>query len=314
MKAPLLALFLALVLLAGCGAPAPSAPAAPTLKVGYLPIVEVLPMFVAESEGYFAQQKVQVELVPFASAVERDSAVQAGQIDGFLNDLVATLLLDKGEGKLAIVRQTFQGSPAKPMMYVLAAPQSAIQKPADLAGVEVGISTNSVIEYTTEMLAKEAGVAVKKTEISKIPVRFDMLVKGQLQAATLPDPLASLALVQGARLIMDDSRSGYGQSVLTFRREALAAKSGAVKAFLAAYEQAVQASNASPDKYRALLVDRAKVPDQIKDTYSLPPYPPARVPSEAEYSSVVQWMVTKGLLPAPVPYGKLVTTDYLPAR
>lgn len=313
MKRFLFALLLALTLLGGCQAG--TAPGAPTLKVGLLPIVDVLPLYVAESEGYFARQKVNVELVPFSSAVERDSAVQAGQIDAFLNDLVATLLLDKGAGKLVVVRQTYQGSPAKPMMYVLAAPGSGIQKPADLQGIEIGISANSVIEYTTDLLARDAGVAsFQRVEVSKIPVRFDMLVKGQLRAATLPDPLASLAIVQGARLIMDDSRTGYGQSIMTFRRDVVSAQPSAVKAFLAAYEQAVQAINASPDKYRALLVDRAKVPDQIKDTYAIPSYPPARVPSEAEFNSVSQWLLAKGLLPGPVAYGQLVTAEYLPAR
>ncbi|MCL5110504.1 MAG: MetQ/NlpA family ABC transporter substrate-binding protein [Chloroflexi bacterium] len=308
----ILSLLLALALLAGCQAPA-SAPAAASLKIGLLPIVDSLPMYVAEQEGFFAAQKVNVELVPFSSAVERDSAVQAGQVDGFLNDLVATLLLDKGSGKLRVVRQTFQGSPAKPMMYLLAAPHSNVKTAGDLPGVDVGVSSNSVIEYTTQMLAQKAGLPPLRTiEVSKIPVRFDMLMQGQLQAATLPDPLASLAITQGARLILDDSKTGDGQSVLTFRQETLAAKPAAVKAFLVAYEQAVKTIAAAPDKYRALLVERAKVPEQIKDTYSIPPYPPAHLPSEAEFASVVQWMVGKGLLAGPVAYGQLVSAEYLP--
>jgi len=277
----------------------------------------VLPMYVAEKEGYFAQQKVNVELVLFNSAVERDSALQAKQIDGQLNDLVATLLLAKGDDKLKVVRQTYQGSKAMAMMYVLASPQSTIKTPADLKGVEIGISTNSVIEYATEAMLREKGLKaedIKKVEVSKIPVRFDMLMKGQLQAATLPDPLASLAIQQGARLIADDSASGFGQSVMTLRQEVIAAKPAAVRSFLAAYEQAVQALNASPNKYRELFVEQAKVPEQIKDTIAMPPYPLARVPSEAEFDDVVNWMVAKGLLTKPVAYGEVVTSEFLPGR
>ena len=318
MKKSLSSLLLALLLLAGCqatAAPSTSAPSLPPLKVGVLPIVETLPLYVAEAEGYFAKANLAVEIVPFGSAVERDSALQAGQIDGQLNDLVATMLLAKAEPRLKVVRQTFQGSPAKPMMYVLAAPQSKISAPADLANVEIGLSSNSVIEYTTEALARDAGLdprALRKVEVSKIPVRFEMLMQGQLPAATLPDPLASLALAQGARLVLDDSRTGYGQSILTFREEAVTGKAASLRALLGAYEQATRAINADPNKYRALLVDRAKVPEPIKNTYAMPPYPPARVPTEAEFNAVSQWLVGKGLLPGPMVYSQMVTSEFLP--
>jgi NitT/TauT family transport system substrate-binding protein len=203
------------------------------------------------------------------------------------------------------------------MMYLVAAPQGQVRTTTDLRGVEVGVSTNSVIEFATDKMLADAGLRdleTKRVEVAKIPVRFEMLMKGQLQAATLPDPFGSLALAQGARLIADDSASGAGQSVMTFRQEVIDQKPAAVRAFLTAYEQGVAAINANPSKYRALLVDRAKVPEQIKDTFAMPAYPPARVPTEAEVAAVSQWMVGKGLLPAQVNYAKLVTSEFLPKR
>ncbi len=303
------------LLLAGMAACSSPAAEVPTLKIGLLPIVDALPMHVAEAEGFFAKENVKVELITFASAVERDSALQAKQIDGQLNDLVATLLLANGGEKVKVVRQTYQGSPAMPMMYVLAAPQSQLRRPADLKGVPIGVSTNSVIEFTTEVMLREAGLRpdeINKVEVAKIPVRLEMLLKGQLAAATLPDPFASLALAQGAHLIVDDGKSGAGQSVLTFREQALAGKEKALKSFLAAYEQAVQAINSSPEKYRPLLVDRAKVPEEIKQSFPMPPYPPARVPTAGEVKAVADWMLAKGLLKAPIAPEQIVTGEYLP--
>ncbi|MHB1005482.1 MAG: ABC transporter substrate-binding protein [Chloroflexota bacterium] len=305
---------LALALLTSCQAPAAEVP---SLKIGLLPIVDVLPMYVAEQEGFFKEQNIQVELLNFSSAVERDSAMQAKQIDGQLNDLVATMLLGKGSEKVKVVRQSYQGNAKTPMMYVVAAPQSAIRTPADLKGVEIGVSANTVIEFTTEAMLKQAGLKpeeIKKVEVSKIPVRFEMLIKGQIQAATLPDPFASLAVSQGARIIADDGATGAGQSVMTFRQEALDAKPSTVKAFLTAYEKAVQAINASPEKYRALLVDKAKIPEQIKSSFRIPPYPTSRVPKEAEVTAVSDWMVAKGLLPGAVVPNQIVSTDFLPKK
>ena len=78
---------------------------------------------------------------------------------------------------------------------------------------------------------------IVKTEITKIPVRAEMLAKGQVGAATLPEPLASLAQQQGARRVADDSKTGTGKLVITFRQETLEKNPEGVKRFLAADEK-----------------------------------------------------------------------------
>ena len=49
--------------------------AAESLKIGLLQIEDSVPFYVAEKEGFFNQENVRVELVPFLSALERDSAL-----------------------------------------------------------------------------------------------------------------------------------------------------------------------------------------------------------------------------------------------
>lgn len=310
------------VALMGC-APQAAAPAAPTaaaketpsLKVGVIPIVDALPMYVAEQEGYFKEQNVQVELVLFPSALERDSAFVAGQIDGELNDPISTALLNKDGEKAKIVRLAFKGNQSMAMMVVLASPSSKIASAKELKGVPIGISTNSVIEYTTDRLLQSAGLApseIQKTEVTKIPVRAEMLAKGQLQAATLPEPLASLAEQQGAHRVIDDSKSGTGQSVMTFRQEVVSKNPEAIRRFLAAYEKGVSAINSSPNKYRDLMVDKGKVPDSLKTTFNVPQFPKAQVSTRADIEDVVKWMVERKLLEQPIPYEKMVVDGFLP--
>ena len=52
------------------------------LKIGTLHIEDAVPLFLAEREGFFREAGVPVELIPFQSALERDSALTAGAIDG----------------------------------------------------------------------------------------------------------------------------------------------------------------------------------------------------------------------------------------
>ncbi len=297
------------------GTTQPGAGEASRLKIGLLPILDVLPMYVAESEGYFKEQGVNAELVLFPSALERDSAFVAGQIDGQLNDPVSTALLNKDGDRARIVRLAYKGNESMAMMVVLAAPGSAIASPKDLKNVPIGISGNSVIEYATDRLLQSAGLApseIVKTEVSKIPVRAEMLAKGQLQAATMPEPLASLSVQQGAKVVMDDSKSGTGKSVVTFRQEVVARDPDAVKRFLAAYERGVDAINRSPEKYRDLMVDKAKVPDSLRATLRVPVFARAQLPTREDLSDVVRWMVERKLLEKPISYESMVTEGLLP--
>jgi NitT/TauT family transport system substrate-binding protein len=305
----------AMVLALTACASQPVTPQPQQLKVGLLPILDVLPMYVAEQEGYFKEQQLQVELTLFSSALERDTAFVAGQIDGELNDPVSAALLNKDGEKAKIVRLAMKGNSTMAMMVVLASPTSKIQSPRDLKGVPIGISRNSVIEYTTERLLQGAGLAageIEKTEVTKIPVRTEMLAKGQLQAATLPEPLASLAVQQGARLVIDDSKTGTGQSVITFRQEVVSKNQEAVRRFLAAYEKGVQRIATAPESYRDLLVDRAKVPDSLRGSFRMPSYPTAQLSTREELADVVSWMVERKLLDHPIPYEKLVAEGLLP--
>lgn len=304
------------LLAAGCGgAAAPAAKEAAPLKVGVLPILDALPMYVAEQEGYFKEQNVNVEMVLFPSALERDSAIVAGQLDGELNDPVSTALLNKDGGKYRIVRLAFKGNESMAMMVVLVAPSSKITSPAELRGIPIGISKNSIIEYTTERLLQSAGVPtaeIVKTEITKIPVRTEMLAKGQVAAATLPEPLASLAEQQGAKRVTDDSKTGTGKSVITFRQETMEKNPEGVKRFLAAYEKGVEAINGTPNRYRDLMVDKAKVPDSLRASLNVPKFDKAVLPSKGDIDDITRWMVEKGMLSQPTAYEKMVAEGFLP--
>lgn len=298
------------VALAGCTAP--STPS--KLKVGLLPIIDSLPFYVAEQEGYFKEQGLDVEMVTFASALERDAATQAKQIDGQLADLIATGLLNKDQVRVKIVKETYRGNPRQAMISVLVGPNSTVKTAADLKGKEVAVSQNSLIEYITDRLLADAGVNprdVPKTEVSRIPVRMEMLAKGQIPAATLPEPLATLAIQQGARVLLSDAQSKVGLSVLEFRAEVLQENPEAVRRFVAAHEKAVKAINANPEKFLPLLAEKARLPASLQKTFRVPPFPENRVPSSDDVNQAEKWMMERGLLPKAISYSNMVDDRFL---
>lgn len=315
-KSFVIVMTLALWLSACGGAAAPAAKEDPKLKIAVLPILDALPMYVAEAQGYFKEAGIDVEFVPVASAAERDQIMQAGQADGMINDLVSTVFYNKDTPKIAIVRLARVAAPDNAEYTVLASKDSGITAPADLKGVEIGISQGTVIEYITQRLLEHAGLTaadIKTINVPKIPDRLQLLGEGQLKAATLPEPSASLAVQSGAFNVIDDrSLPPVGTSELSFSINTLKSKPETVKKFLAAIEKATADVNASPDKWNTLLTDKKLVPAPLIGKYTLPRFPPASVPSEAQIKDVLAWLLAKNLIKTEVPYSQLVDASYLP--
>lgn len=302
-------------LLTACQA-APAKVEQPTLRMALLPILDVLPFHVADQNGYFEQVGVKVELIPVKSAQERDSLTQTGQIDGMLSDLIAPVLFDQNEAQVKIVRTARKSYPNSPLFRILAKPGGDIKSPADLAGVQIGISQNTVIEYITDRMLEQAGLTgdqIAVQEVSAIPVRFELLIEGEIPAACLPDPLASGAMAAGAVPVVDDtSVPELSQSVVAFTTEALSAKPEAVRKFLEAWEMAVRELNSNPGQYRDLLIEKGRVPESIQGTFQMPRFPEASVPTPEQLADVVQWALDKGLIQNEVPYDRMVDAGFLP--
>ncbi|MHB0876141.1 MAG: ABC transporter substrate-binding protein [Anaerolineae bacterium] len=322
------ALALLVVLMAGaCGATAtpvaspaavgsPAATSVPgTLRIAVLPITDCVPFYVAEQQGYFAAEGINVELVAASSAAERDQLFVTGQADGGVSDLVATALFNASGSGLRAVRKTREATVDSPQFWILAPKGSTIASAADLAGVEIAVSQNSTIQYVTERLLQHAGLAadqIKTVNVPQIPVRFQLLDQGQVQAATLPDPFASLGLLQGAHtVIADSSYPEISLSVLVFRAPVVSERREDVSAFVAAYERALDDIRSDPAAFQDLLIEKGRVPEPLRGKYTFPPLPASEVPSEQQWQDVIDWALSKGLIAEALPYDQAVDSSFI---
>ena len=279
------------------------------LKIGLLPIEDALPFYVAESKGMFKDAGMDVQLIPFASAVERDAALQAGQIDGEVADIIAAALLKKGGTEVRIGAVALGVTPKEGRFALLASPKSKIKKVEELKNIPVAISENTIIEYVSDQLLLNAGLKseeIKKIGIPKIPVRLQMLMQDQIKAALLPDPLATLAEKQGAILILDDTTDNISQVVIILSKKAIEEKQEAVRELIKIFGRAGQELNNNPDQYRSLFIEKARIPEPLKDTYKSPTFSEMQVPQEKDVVRVLEWMVKKGLLEKAYSYDEIV--------
>ncbi|GAB6178731.1 MetQ/NlpA family ABC transporter substrate-binding protein [Desulfotomaculum defluvii] len=304
-------LLLTIALLSGCTQEkkTPQKAEPEQLKIGVLPVEDIMPMLVAEKNGYFTEENLQVELVRFQSAMEQGNAMQSGQLNGMNTDMiVATMMKDSGLD-LKMTSFTLGASPQEGKFAIVAAPGSNIQTLQDLKGKSLGISYNSIIEYVSDGLLKDAGIEpseVKKVSVPKIPLRMEMLFSSQIAAITVPDPMVTFAEFKGAKVIAQDTTHNLSQAVVIFNQKTLDNKKGAVAGFYRAYAKAVNDLNNHPEQYKQLLVENVNIPEPIAKDYSLQHYPLPQVPTEKDVNNILQWMKQKDLLKNNLQYTDLV--------
>jgi NitT/TauT family transport system substrate-binding protein len=313
MKNKVISIFLSLTfLLSACASSAKPA----SLKIAVLPIIDTLPMYVAQQEGLFTKNGVNVEFVPVASAPERDQILAAGQADGTINETLAVMAFNKASTQMQVVRYALRPTEGHGHFFIIASGQSGITDVNGLKGVEIGVSQGTVIEYVTDRLLQAEGFTadeIKTVAVPKIPDRMALLASGELKAGVMPDPLASLVVGQGGVIVADDSKyPEYGFSVISFRKAVIDENPDAVKGFLAAIEEATKLVNNEPAKYKNVLSEQNLVPAPLLDSYQAPVFPAASVPTESEWQDAMNWLKEKGMLDVDVSYADSVNATLLP--
>ena len=104
----------------------------------------------------------------------------------------------------------------------------------------------------------------------------------------------------------------YGFSVYSFRKETIDTNPEAVKAFLAAIEEASQLINQDATQYTTLLSDKGLVPPPLLETFAVPPFPKSDIPTKEEWNDALTWAKEKGMLSVDVSYTDSVNGSLLP--
>ena len=279
--------------------------AAAPLRLGLLPVLNTLPLQVAAHEKIFEKYGLDVELVPFSSAMEREMAMQTGALDGFFGDFLNVLLLARNKVPIKIL--TMADPDKQYPMFGLALCPDSDQHPRALGKtLELGMSKATVIDLIMsrmQTLPEFAHTTLKPLEIRKLPIRFQMLVSGKIDAAILPEPLLSLARLKGCPILVTDTQLNLPMTVIAVHEN----QADTFDGFKAAYAEAVNRINAHPETYRGLMSSTCRVPKPLQADFPVFTYPPTlNLPSERELASIQQWMLDQGMLRAAIPYSSLV--------
>ncbi len=290
---------------AGCGTPAaPKSEALHEIHVGLMPDTDSLPIIMAQEKGYFADEGLQVDIQQFKSAMDRDAALQSGNLDGAVSDMLAVAFAKSGGFDVKVTSAT-DGS-----YKLIAGKGEAIQSVKDLTGKDVAVSKNTIIEYVTDQVLASQQMPtenINKVVIPQIPTRLEMLQNGKLAAATLPEPMASIAVHNGCKYITGSDALGINPGVMMFTAKAVSEHKAELAAFYRAYNRAVRYLNQTDrSEYMELVVEKGGFPPAAKEALVLPVYHEAALPAEKDVVDCLQWLQQKQLVKTAYTYKDII--------
>ncbi|MGM9540641.1 ABC transporter substrate-binding protein [Anaerovibrio sp.] len=291
-------------MVAGCGGQQAEKKELQGISIGVMPDIDSVPIIIAEEKGYFAEEGLKVDIQKFKSAMDRDAALQSGNLDGAISDMLAVAFAKAGGFDVKVTSYT-DGT-----YKLIAGKDAGASVPQDLAGKDVAVSKNTIIEYVTDRIMASQNMpedSINKVVIPQIPTRLEMLQNGKLAAATLPEPMGSIAIANGCRFITDSEEMNVNPGVMMFTAKAATDKKAELQAFYRAYNKAVMYLNEHPqDEYMELIIEKSGFPAAAKDALKLPKYREAGLPAEKDISECINWMVQKGLIKQGYTYDELV--------
>jgi NitT/TauT family transport system substrate-binding protein len=170
-------------------------------KIGIsAPVVTILPVWMAETGGFYAKEGLKVEVINMEGGTRGLQVLLSGEIQGMHVGLAPALLANVQGADLRLVTSTCNTIPIT--MFT----KSGVTT-ADLKGKTFGISTfGSETDIATSIVLKQIGLTRQDVTVSQIggsSQRFGALVAGRIDVAPLIEPAITLAKERGFNPLVD---------------------------------------------------------------------------------------------------------------
>lgn len=264
------------------------------ITMGVMGSIDAIPLVIAQENGYFEEEGLELDLQIFKAAKDRDAALQAGELDGVLADEVAVSIYQNSDIDMRITGIT-NGS-----WTLVAGKDSGIKTLADLKGKKMGISERTMIDYLADYIAVENGINtsdIEKIAIPAMPARLEALKNNQIDAAILPAPFNDTAIADGGVEVTKIYNEDIMISITAFLQEVIEKNPEAIKGFYKAYDKAIEYINSTDiSGYEDLVISTVGYSEDTKGNIVLPELKTNYLPSEEKVQAVFDWSKANGII------------------
>lgn len=314
------------LLLAACAGAAPTAAptAAPqpvSLKVVILPFISFAPYWIAQDDGYFKEQGLDVEFIDMTNQQDTLPAMLGGQVD-----------VTSGQVYAAMFNAAAKDSPVKIVAdkgyinpnsceNIATIGRKGLFDAGDIQADQLKDSRMTIVagswnEYFLEKQLKALNLtntSASNTALSS-PAVFEALNAGQVDITVQNEPWVTrmldaghVKLTPGISKLMPNSES----AVMLYGAKLLGTNADVGKRFMVAYLRAVRAYNQGKTEHNvAILSKYTKLPAELLQKMCWPALHPNGTINTESMLDFQNWAVSKGIVKTPATAAQLFDTTF----
>lgn len=249
-----------------------------TLSVGVVPNSDIAPLYVGMRQGFFREQRLEIEPQPASAGAAIVPAVVSGQYQFGYGSIIPLLTATaRGLPLVAVAAGNQEAQDERDaFIAVLAKRGSDIRRLTDLAGRKVGVNAvRSISDLGIRGALREQGVTLE-SDIAYVEVPGpDMaaaLESGRVDAVVVAEPFMTVQrdVTQIVSKPIWEATPGGTVGLYYTTEEYAAENADIVERFRTAMDRSLGYAEANPDAARAAVVDYARMERAVADAILLP--------------------------------------------
>ena len=297
------------------------------IKLGYMPIAEETPKFVASEKGIFRKHGLDVEMVRFESGPDMGTALLGGSIQvgmigtpGLINAAVAgrplVAIVDNGSNKMGPSGYEYYAG-------IVVLDNSPIRNIGDLKGKKLAVNVlkaNSEAQTIMQVLRWNRENPAKALDMNKdlqlmilpfgsMPAALE---KGIVDAASMIEPfMTQITMSRKVRVIapVEYALANWPVSFGIVRRDYGEKNVDVLRKYQAAWNEAVRYIRASPDDAKAIMQKYVGVTPQVAQRIVLPDWSENIGTTRRSTEEVMKAMLAAGMIPKEVDLRQVIVED-----
>jgi len=307
-------------------AAATATPTPATVRFGQVGSVSDGAIFIADVKGYFKEQGITLEAVPFGSAAQMVAPLGTGELDAGGGAPSAGLYNAVNGGvqmRIVADKGTITAGHGYEAVIVRKALADKVKSAKDFKGLKVSIAARDIVpEYSLDQFLRTGGLTIK--DIDVVPLAFpDMIpamASGAIDVAVPTEPTATRILDAGTGVLLtrtDTVVPGEQTAVVLFSEKFAQKKDVAVR-FMIAYLKGARFYTDAFDKKDAakrkeaieIIAKGTKLDPALLDRVVMPNVDPDGKVNAQSLDASQQYFVAKGTQLKPVDLNKVVDASF----
>jgi NitT/TauT family transport system substrate-binding protein len=272
------------------------------IKVGAIPIVDVAPLHLGVSKGFFREQGLDVEVINATGGSAVVPGVVSGQFDfAFAN--VVSMIVARSQGielKALAEGNSSTGRQGDDFCGLVVAANSPIKSARQLSGRTVAINNlKNISETSVRASIRKAGGDPSGVNFVEMPFpEMAAAVANRRVDAALPvEPFLTIAKDQGARVIASsfvDAAPNLTVATYFTSQQTIDERPDVAARFTAAITKSLAYAQSHPQEARQVLLTYTQIAPEVANRLTLPAWP-AQI-NRTSVATLSELMVEDGLV------------------